>query len=110
MNALALEAARAADRLDDIDRIIQGKGVLELMQFRLKELPTDPSETGEPYVVEVKFQTVLAEARGQQANFATLIGRLQAATDAKTAPSAAAAASASTGNVTPLEAARAARR
>lgn len=105
VNALALEAARAADRLDELDRIIQGKGVLELMQFRLKELPSEPGESGEPFVVEVKFQAVLAEARGQQANFAALTAKLLALTSSQTqtAPAGRAA------NVTPLEAVRAAR-
>ena len=41
---LALEACRAADRLDELDSIIHGKGVLHLMQLRLKELPSTGNE------------------------------------------------------------------
>lgn len=60
-DALALEAARTADRLDELDNIIQGKGVLDLMQFRLDL----PSEDDGPYSIEVKFGAPLAEARQQ---------------------------------------------
>jgi hypothetical protein len=61
---LALEACRAADRLDELDSIIHGKGVLHLMQFRLKDLfsPDDERRVS----VEVKFDSVLSEARQQQ--------------------------------------------
>lgn len=58
--ALALEAARIADRLDELDSIIAGNGVIELMRFRVPEA-FDDDET----VVEVKFDNVLAEARQQ---------------------------------------------
>jgi hypothetical protein len=69
---LALEAARTADRLDELDNIIQGKGVLDLMQFRLDF----PSDEGEPFTVEVKFNAVLAEARQQGAALAGLLTKL----------------------------------
>jgi len=59
---LIVEAARLADRLDELDNIIQGKGVLNLMQFRLEF----PEGEDEPFTVEVKFQNVLSEARQQQ--------------------------------------------
>lgn len=71
-DALVLEAARTADRLNELDNIIQGKGVLELMQFRLDF----PEGDGEPFTVEVKFQNVLSEARQQQTAFATLIEKI----------------------------------
>ena len=71
-DALALEAARTADRLDELDNIIQGKGVLDLMQFRLEF----PDGDDEPFTVEVKFQNVLSEARQQQTTFATLLDRI----------------------------------
>lgn len=61
--ALAEEAARIADRLDELDRVIAGKGVLQLMRFRLASLDFDDPEA----TVEVKFDNVLGEAR-QQAN------------------------------------------
>ena len=61
---LALEACRTADRLDELDSIIHGKGVLHLMQFRLKDLfsPDDERRVS----IEVKFDSVLSEARQQQ--------------------------------------------
>ena len=71
-DALVLEAARLADRLDELDSIIQGKGVLDLMQFRLEF----PESDGEPFSVEVKFQNVLSEARQQQATFGSLIEKI----------------------------------
>jgi len=71
-DALVLEAARTADRLNELDNIIQGKGVLELMQFRLDF----PDGDDEPFVVEVKFQNVLSEARQQQTAFATLVEKI----------------------------------
>ncbi|MGP5525065.1 hypothetical protein ACTXM3_17565 [Glutamicibacter arilaitensis] len=71
-DALVLEAARTADRLNDLDSIIQGKGVLELMVFRLDF----PEGEDEPFSVEVKFQNVLSEARQQQTAFATLIDKI----------------------------------
>lgn len=61
VRALALEAARTADRLDELDRIIAGKGVLNLMRFRLTSLDLDDGGA----TVEVKFDSVLSEARQQ---------------------------------------------
>ena len=60
---LAEEAARVADRLDELDRIIAGKGVLELMRFRCRDLFSDDDERN--ISVEVKFDHVLGEARQQ---------------------------------------------
>ena len=74
-----LEAARIADRLDELDNIIQGKGVLELMQFRLDF----PEGDGEPFTVEVKFQNVLAEARQQATAFATVLQKIGTPEQAK---------------------------
>lgn len=59
------EACRLADRLDELDSVIQGKGVLNLMQFRLELGSGDGSEDS-PVKVEVKFNNVLGEARQQQ--------------------------------------------
>lgn len=70
--ALIVEAARLADRLDELDNVIQGKGVLNLMQFRLDF----PEGDDEPFVVEVKFQNVLSEARQQQNAFRQIISDL----------------------------------
>lgn len=55
--ALIDEAARIAGRLDDLDRVIAGKGVLGLMHFRHMD--------DERQVVEMKVDNVLAEARQQ---------------------------------------------
>ncbi|UOQ56084.1 hypothetical protein MUN78_10245 [Leucobacter allii] len=64
-DALAVEAGRILDRLDELDNIIAGKGVLELMRFRCTDLF---GEDDERHVrVEVHFDNVLGEAR-QQAN------------------------------------------
>ena len=92
-NALVLEAARLADRMDELDNIIQGKGVLNLMQFRLDF----PDGDDEPYTVEVKFQAPLAEARQHALAFANILAKLSPA-DSK-----AAAAPAPAANVTPLD-------
>lgn len=58
------ECCRSADRLDELDSIIQGRGVLELMRFRCKDAFSD--EFDRNLSVEVKFDNVLGEARQQQ--------------------------------------------
>lgn len=60
-SAVALEAARTADRLDDMDAIIQGRGLLNLLMFRVvdKEITEDYTDLN----VEVKFGSVVGEAR-----------------------------------------------
>lgn len=69
---LALEACRTADRLDELDRIIAGKGVLQLMKFRLT--PDWWDDEGDRHVhVEVGFQSVLSETRQQQGRLAKLL-------------------------------------
>lgn len=96
-NALVLEAARLADRLDELDNIIQGKGVLNLMQFRLHLNEID--EDGDRNInVEVKFAAPLAEARQQAIAFSTILSKLGPA-DAAAKPSAVPAPT----NVTPLD-------
>jgi hypothetical protein len=72
---VALEACRAADRLDELDSIIAGQGVLNLLQFRLSPSWWD-SDENEHVHVTVAFQSVLAEARQQQANFKTLLAEI----------------------------------
>lgn len=72
---LALEACRAADRLEDLDRVVRGEGVLELLTFRLQHVFND--EDGDRNVsVKVEFSNVLAEARQQQSNFKALLAEL----------------------------------
>lgn len=70
-NAVVLEAARLADRLDELDSVIQGKGVLNLMQFRV--IDREVTDTDLNINVEVKFQNVLAEARQQATALAGLL-------------------------------------
>lgn len=81
-NALVLESARTADRLDELDNIIQGKGVLHLMQFRV--LSNEVMDDERNINIEVKFNAVLAEARQQATALATLLSKLAPA-DSKTA-------------------------
>ena len=55
------EACRAKDRLDEFDRIIQGKGVLELMRFRTQGDYWD--DDGDRHVtIAVKFDAVISQA------------------------------------------------
>lgn len=61
---LAEEAARLADRLDDLNSIISGKGVLNLMHFRVPNV-FDGADDLNHVTVEVKFDNVLGEARQQ---------------------------------------------
>lgn len=77
-NALVLEAARLADRMDELDNIIQGKGVLNLMQFRVlnRELGDGGAEN---INVEVKFNAPLAEARQHAVAFAAILTKLSPA-------------------------------
>lgn len=82
--AMALEAARLVDRLEELDSIIQGKGVLELMQFRVLDAHMG-DEDEKRLVVEVKFNNVLAEARQQQNVLRQMLVTLAPAADAKTA-------------------------
>lgn len=81
-DSLALEAARLADRLDELDRIIQGKGVLNLMQFRLDF----PEADDEPFVVEVKFQHVLEDARKQALAYSQIVQKLGITDKKQSAP------------------------
>lgn len=84
-NALVLEAARTADRLDELDNIIQGKGVLNLMQFRVLDREID--DDGSVNInVEVKFNAVMAEARQQATAFGTILTKLGLEGAAATAP------------------------
>lgn len=58
---LITEAARMADRLDDLHEVVQGRGVLGLI---MAELESDPTVDGAARVdVTLKFQGVMAEFR-----------------------------------------------
>lgn len=54
------EAARQKDRLDEMDRIIQGKGVLNLMRFRVDGL--DDFDDERKMTVTVKFDGIIDRA------------------------------------------------
>ena len=82
--AMALEAARLVDRLEELDSIIQGKGVLELMQFRVLDAHMGDEDEKRLHV-EVKFNNVLAEARQQQNVLRQMLVTLAPPADAKTA-------------------------
>lgn len=73
---LALEACRTADRLDELDSVIAGKGVLKLMRFRTRGDGFWDSAGDQHVHIEVSFQSVLAEARGQQSTFRALLVEL----------------------------------
>lgn len=83
--SLITEAARCADRLDELDNIIQGKGVLNLMQFRLDHVDYDSGKMD----VTVKFGAPLAEARNQQLRLTTLLQAVASVTPAAAVPVAA---------------------
>ena len=96
-DAVVLEAARTIDRLDELDNIIQGKGVLNLMQFRV--LSSEMEDDGVKAVnVEVKFQSVLAEARQQAMALSGLLKSVSPGEAAKTQ-----APAAFPSNVSPLQ-------
>jgi hypothetical protein len=73
---LALEACRTADRLEELDSVIAGKGVLNLMQFRTRGDGFWDADGDQHVHIEVGFQSVLAEARQQQATFKALLVEL----------------------------------
>lgn len=64
LNAIQLvqltEAARQKDRLDEMDRIIHGKGVLNLMRFRVDGL--DDFDDERKMTVTVKFDGIIDRA------------------------------------------------
>lgn len=97
-DVLVLEAARLADRCDELDNVIQGKGVLNLMQFRVLDREVEDDTLN--LWVEVKFQHVLSEARQQQLALANVMAKLGGA--AKQADSKPVSGTAS-GSVTPLQ-------
>ena len=70
------EVCRAKDRLDEFDRIIHGKGVLDLMRFRTQGEHWDAA--GDRHVtIEVKFDSVIAQSNAT----ANLMKQLLAALD-----------------------------
>lgn len=81
--AVALEACRIADRLDELDRVIAGKGVLNLLSFRL-DLDLEHESGDREVRVRVEFSHVLAEARQQAATLTALLSKL--GLDVKAAP------------------------
>ena len=56
------EACRLKDRLDDMDEIVQGKGVLELLRFRRMDQGACGHDDDEPVTIQVKFDDVISRA------------------------------------------------
>lgn len=88
--AVALEACRTVDRLDELDRIIAGKGVLNLMQFRLG-FDLTLEDGSRAISVKVEMSNVLAEARQQSMALKQLlvtlgIGQAKPAGDEEASP------------------------
>lgn len=68
--ALVVEAARMADTLEDLNGIVQGKGVINLMHLRHMD-PTDDTQ------VTMTVDSVLAERRQLQLSFERMCKTLQ---------------------------------
>lgn len=68
---VALEACRIADRLEELDAVIAGRGVLNLLAFRTHFEESLPE--GVELTVVVQFQRVLSEARQQSVTFSSLL-------------------------------------
>lgn len=69
------EACRMKDRLDEMDSVIQGKGVLNLMRFRVESLDgmvEDPNAT-----ITVKFDAVIERANATANAMKQLIAALR---------------------------------
>lgn len=74
--ALIKEAARCADRLDELDRIISGEGVLDMMKFRVNSI--EDTDDDRNISIELYFAAPLAEARQQQLRLTTLLNAVSA--------------------------------
>lgn len=72
--AVALEACRTVDRLDELDQIIAGKGVLNLLMFRTKLDLEDL--VGDTLTIKIEISNVLSEARQQGAALKQLLTTL----------------------------------
>jgi hypothetical protein len=69
------EACRLKDRLDEMDRIIQGKGVLHLMQFRVGDVFEGDDERR--VSVTVKFDAVIERANATANTMKQLLAALR---------------------------------
>lgn len=69
------EACRQKDRLDELDQIIHGKGVLELMRFRTHERWDE--EGDRTVLVEVKFDSVIDRANSTANTMKQLLAALR---------------------------------
>lgn len=76
---LALEACRLADRLEELDRVISGKGVLNLMHLQLHidlaELLDNASDT-KRFEISIHVGDVLTKTRLHQATFKEILKQL----------------------------------
>lgn len=82
--AIALEACRIADRLDELDAIIAGKDVLHLLMFRVRLDLEELLEKKPDAVIKIEVSNVLAESRQQAMALKNLLELLM-----KTSPAAA---------------------
>ena len=108
IDALVLEAARTADRLDEINRVIEGRGVLDLLQFRDIDVQGTLEDPDVRTInVTIRADGLLSEARQQASALNGLVTRILATRAGNGSPVAARPRTASAGdNVTPLERAR----
>jgi uncharacterized protein (DUF2126 family) len=79
--AVALEAARMADRLDALNAAIEGDGVLELMRFRVRGALSEEGVVS----VDLHVDGLLSEARQTAAAFERVLRAARAGVDLTTA-------------------------
>ena len=72
------EACRLKDRLDDMDEIIQGKGVLELLRFRRMD-QGGCGHDDEPVTIQVKFDDVISRANATANQMKQMLAALRLA-------------------------------
>lgn len=77
--AIALEAARMADRLDALDGVIAGKGVVELMHFRVRHAVNEEGVV----TVDLVIDAALSEARQLATAFERVLRAARAGVDVK---------------------------
>ena len=70
------EACRLKGRLDEMDSLIQGKGVAELMHFRRVDQHGEGTPES-PVVIEVKFDDVLTKANATANQMKQMIAALR---------------------------------
>lgn len=82
---LALEAARMADRLEDLDKVIHGKGFQDLFQLDVVDDYRKAEGVANVEVV-VKINSVISESRQLAAAFSGILKTLGAEGEAQAKP------------------------